>query len=132
MLANGQVEGDVQKECTIYVRNLDERVTEKLLEELFSQVFSKLDWQETGNANKLQVGPVVAVVIRGGQQQKSPQESTAATPKFPSRFAFIEFSDSESVLFACEVIDAIELYGQKIKVQPRDNTLQVEHLGNFY
>jgi RNA recognition motif-containing protein len=41
------------------------------------------------------------------------------------RFAFVEFSDVESVIFACKLMDGIELFGRKIKVQPRDNTTQV-------
>ncbi|KAL3119142.1 hypothetical protein niasHT_003925 [Heterodera trifolii] len=99
---------NMQQECTVYLRNLDGKVTEKLLEELF-----------------VQVGPVNFVTIRDSQQQHKGPHSADTTPKTSgNRYAFVEFADVESVLFACEVMDAVEIYGQKLKVQPRDNTLQ--------
>ena len=41
------------------------------------------------------------------------------------RYAFVEFTDVETVLFACKIMDGIELYKMKIKVMPRDGSRQV-------
>ena len=43
------------------------------------------------------------------------------------RYAFVEFRDPESVLFAVEMLDELTLFGRPIRVSPRDNTQQVGH-----
>lgn len=42
------------------------------------------------------------------------------------RFAFIIFNDSESVIFACQCLDKIELYNMGIRVLPRAGSEQAE------
>ncbi|KAI1715269.1 RNA recognition motif domain-containing protein [Ditylenchus destructor] len=94
-------------ERTVYVSNLHENVTKEILEELFTQV-----------------GSLVKVFLKGGDTA-TPTDSSKPTP--PSRkFAFVEFQDLESVIFAVEMLDDIALYGKSIKVLPRDGTVQAE------
>lgn len=38
------------------------------------------------------------------------------------KYSFVEFSDDESVLFACEMMDGTELYSKAIVVKPRSKT----------
>uniref|UniRef100_A0A914KU66 RRM domain-containing protein n=1 Tax=Meloidogyne incognita TaxID=6306 RepID=A0A914KU66_MELIC len=94
-----------QYERTLYVCNFDEKVDDKLLEEIF-----------------VQAGPIESVTIR----EKVEKTSSAGKSPERFRFAFVEFSHVESVLFACKIMDAIELYGRKLKVTPRDSTKQKE------
>ena len=74
------------------------------------------------------MGTVVSVFLKvnkppaNGEQQNAEHQN--AQPNRPN-FAFIEFQDEESVLFAVEMLDEIELYGKKITVIPRDRTNQV-------
>ncbi|KAL7077505.1 hypothetical protein ACQ4LE_003360 [Meloidogyne hapla] len=99
------MEDNDQYERTLYVCNFDERVDNKLLEEIF-----------------IQAGPIESVTVR----EKLEKVSSAGRSPERFRFAFIEFSHVESVLFACKIMDAIELFGRKLKVTPRDNTKQKE------
>jgi RNA recognition motif-containing protein len=66
-------------------------------------------------------GPIESVTVR----EKSEKVSLPGKSPEKFRFAFVEFSHVDSVLFACKILDAIELYGKKLKVTPRDNTKQV-------
>jgi len=114
---------DNLNERTVWVSNLDERVTEELLKELF-----------------IQMGPVESVTIRGppgsaplnstgggktaedGDGTPKSRQQSAASGSNVIRFAFIEFSDESSVLFACEMMDHTALFGKRIRVKPRERT----------
>ncbi|KAI1700849.1 RNA recognition motif domain-containing protein [Ditylenchus destructor] len=95
-------------ERTVYVSNLHEKVTKEILEELFTQV-----------------GSLVKVFLKGGDTA-TPTDSSKPTPPARPKFAFVEFQDVESVIFAVEMLDDIALYGKNIKVLPRDGTVQAE------
>uniref|UniRef100_A0A915CXD3 RRM domain-containing protein n=1 Tax=Ditylenchus dipsaci TaxID=166011 RepID=A0A915CXD3_9BILA len=99
--------GGDSDERTVYVRNLDDRVTKEILEELF-----------------VQVGTVASVFLKDTKPAAS--EETPQPKNMPNRgnFAFIEFQDEETVLFAVEMMDDIELFGKRITVAPRDRTEQ--------
>ena len=78
-------------ECSIFVANLDSRVSEEILWELF-----------------LQAGPVKSVHIpidkESGKQRN---------------FAFIEFSSSIAAHYAWELLDGIKLYNCPLTVRPQ-------------
>ena len=78
-------------ECSIFVANLDSRISEDILWELF-----------------LQAGPVKSVHIpidkESGKQRN---------------FAFIEFSSSISAHYAWELLDGIKLYNCTLAVRPQ-------------
>lgn len=63
------------------------------------------------------MGTVVKVIIK---ESRPVPNST-----FKNKFAFVEFQEIESVLFAVEMLDDIALFGKKITVAPRDKTEQV-------
>ncbi|EDO35243.1 predicted protein, partial [Nematostella vectensis] len=81
------------KDCSVFVGNLDSRVTEEILWELF-----------------LQAGPLENVRIptdKNTGQQRS--------------FGFVEFSSPVSVHYASELLDGIRLYDRAINVKPQSN-----------
>ncbi|VDN21320.1 unnamed protein product [Gongylonema pulchrum] len=84
-------------ERTCYVSNLDEKVTQELLTELF-----------------IQAGPLDRVILR--------ENGTTASPH---RYALAIFLHEVSVPFACDVMDRIALFGKAISVQPKQGTSQV-------
>ncbi|KAL3982352.1 RNA recognition motif family protein [Acanthocheilonema viteae] len=87
-------------ERTCYVCSLHENVTEELLKELFSQV-----------------GPLDTIILRTSNNRDS--NST-------HRYALIVFKHEVSVLFACEMLDRIELFNKKISVRPKQGTQQAQ------
>uniref|UniRef100_A0A7E4VNQ6 RRM domain-containing protein n=1 Tax=Panagrellus redivivus TaxID=6233 RepID=A0A7E4VNQ6_PANRE len=80
-------------ERTLFVTNFTEKVDKNLLYELF-----------------LQMGPIYEVTVKTNSENN----------QVP--FAFIEFEDEESVIFACEMMDGLRLYGRKLVVKPRGGT----------
>jgi RNA recognition motif-containing protein len=77
------------EERTLYVTNLDKKVTKELLHEIFTQA-----------------GPVESVSVINGA----------------TTYAFVQFEDEESVLFAIKLMDGLKLYHTPICVRPRANT----------
>uniref|UniRef100_A0AC35GEK1 RRM domain-containing protein n=1 Tax=Panagrolaimus sp. PS1159 TaxID=55785 RepID=A0AC35GEK1_9BILA len=77
------------EERTLYVTNLDEKVTKELLHEIFTQA-----------------GPVESVSVINGA----------------TIYAFVQFEDEESVLYAIKLMDGLKLYQTPICVRPRANT----------
>lgn len=63
------------------------------------------------------MGAVESIIIK---ESKSIPNSASN-----NKFAFVEFKDIESVLFAVEMLDEILLFNRKITVAPRTNTEQV-------
>uniref|UniRef100_A0A914QSK7 RRM domain-containing protein n=1 Tax=Panagrolaimus davidi TaxID=227884 RepID=A0A914QSK7_9BILA len=79
------------EERTLYVTNLDEKVTKELLHEIFTQA-----------------GPVESVSVINGV----------------TTYAFVQFEDEDSVLFAIKLMDGLKLYDTPICVRPRANTVK--------
>lgn len=77
-------------DCSVFLGNLDQRVTEELLWELL-----------------LQAGPVKSVRI--------PCDKETGKPK---AFGFVEFSSSTSAHYACELLDGIKLFDRPLTVRP--------------
>ena len=74
---------------TVFVGNLDARVTESVLAELFTQC-----------------GPIDDVLI-------------PSDPRGLSKgFAFVDYCDECAVGYACELLDGIALYGRILRVRP--------------
>ncbi|XP_031559178.1 RNA-binding protein 7-like [Actinia tenebrosa] len=80
------------RECSVYVGNLEKRVTEEIMWELF-----------------LQAGPVDRVSI--------PKDKDTGIQR---SFGFVEFSSPVSVTYASELINGLCLYGQSIVVKPQN------------
>uniref|UniRef100_A0A0N5CCW2 RRM domain-containing protein n=1 Tax=Strongyloides papillosus TaxID=174720 RepID=A0A0N5CCW2_STREA len=80
---------------TIYVRNLDTKVTKEILWELFSQV---------GNV----------------QQVFLPQIDK---DKNEPPYALITFKTIHSPIFASEIMNGVSLYGRQISVQPKGKSM---------
>jgi splicing factor 3B subunit 4 len=78
----------LMKENTLYVGNLDEKVTEALLWELM-----------------IQAGPVASVHV--------PRDRVTSLHQ---GFGFVEFGDEESAEYALKVMNLIKLYGKPIRV----------------
>lgn len=76
------------QEATIYVGNLDEKVTEAILWELM-----------------VQVGPVVHVYIPRDRINQTHQG-----------FGFVEFQSEQDADYACRIMNLIKLYSKPIKV----------------
>ncbi|CAD6185764.1 unnamed protein product [Caenorhabditis auriculariae] len=83
-------------ERTCYVASFNDKVTDDLLEELFTQV-----------------GPLKKIKVL---KQKDSE----------IRFALVEFEDEESVQFAIETLDGIKLFNLPLTVKPRSKTKQEE------
>ncbi|PNJ75889.1 RBM7 isoform 6 [Pongo abelii] len=75
---------------TLFVGNLETKVTEELLFELFHQA-----------------GPVIKVKIPKDKDGK------------PKQFAFVNFKHEVSVPYAMNLLNGIKLYGRPIKIQFR-------------
>ncbi|XP_036598211.1 RNA-binding protein 7-like [Trichosurus vulpecula] len=73
---------------TLFVGNLDVKVTEELLFELFHQA-----------------GPVIKVKIPKGKDDK------------PKQFAFVNFKHEVSVPYGMNLLNGIKLFGRPIKIQ---------------
>nr|XP_055212498.1 RNA-binding protein 7 isoform X4 [Gorilla gorilla gorilla] len=96
---------------TLFVGNLETKVTEELLFELFHQA-----------------GPVIKVKIPKDKDGK------------PKQFAFVNFKHEVSVPYAMNLLNGIKLYGRPIKIQfrsgsshaPQDVSLSYpqHHVGN--
>lgn len=69
------------------------------------------------------MGSVVNVSLK--EARNNNQTPLNQTPRNNNKYAFVEFQDVESVLFAVEMLDDILLFGKRIVVSPRDNTEQV-------
>ncbi|XP_078054989.1 RNA-binding protein 7-like isoform X2 [Mustelus asterias] len=93
------VSNDADK--TLFIGNLDQRVTEELLFELF-----------------LQAGPLLAVKIPKDKDGKSKQ------------FAFVHFKHVESVHYGKDLLNGIQLYGKAIKIQFRSGSVHESREGN--
>ncbi|NXX19060.1 RBM7 protein, partial [Podargus strigoides] len=78
---------------TLFVGNLDPRVTEELIFELFHQA-----------------GPVIKVKI--------PKDKDGR----PKQFAFVNFKHEESVPYGLSLLNGIKLYGRPIKIQFRSGS----------
>jgi len=78
--------------CTIFVRNVETRVTEEILWELF-----------------LQAGPLRNVKI--------PTDRTTGEPR---GFAFVTYKDEVTVPYACELFNSIKLFKKSIYCNPSD------------
>ncbi|XP_038634768.1 RNA-binding protein 7 [Scyliorhinus canicula] len=93
------VSSDADK--TLFVGNLDQRVTEELLFELF-----------------LQAGPLLAVKIPKDKDGKSKQ------------FAFVHFKHVESVHYGKDLLNGIQLHGKAIKIQFRSGSIHESREGS--
>ncbi|CEF67579.1 RNA recognition motif domain and Nucleotide-binding, alpha-beta plait domain-containing protein [Strongyloides ratti] len=80
---------------TIYVRNLDSKVTKEILWELFSQV---------GNVQDVFLPPL----------DKDKNEA---------QYALVSFKTIHSPIFASEMMNGISLYGKQITVQPKGKSM---------
>lgn len=69
------------------------------------------------------MGNIVSVILK---ESKNLNEVSNSAGGRSNKFAFVEFQDVESVLFAVEMLDDIVLFGKRILVAPRDNTKQVK------
>ncbi|XP_035201995.1 RNA-binding protein 7 [Oxyura jamaicensis] len=86
---------------TLFVGNLDPRVTEELIFELFHQA-----------------GPVIKVKIPKDRDGKQKQ------------FAFVNFKHEESVPYGMSLLNGIKLYGRPIKIQFRSGSSHASQDGN--
>ncbi|NXV80035.1 RBM7 protein, partial [Atlantisia rogersi] len=86
---------------TLFVGNLDPKVTEELIFELFHQA-----------------GPVVKVKI--------PKDKDGR----PKQFAFVNFKHEESVPYGLSLLNGIKLYGRPIKIQFRAGSSHASLDGN--
>ncbi|XP_060702693.1 RNA-binding protein 7-like isoform X2 [Hemiscyllium ocellatum] len=88
-------------DTTLFIGNLDQRVTEELLFELF-----------------LQSGPLLAVKIPKDKDGKSKQ------------YAFVHFKHVESVHYGKNLLNGIQLYGKAIKIQFRSGSVHESREGS--
>ncbi|XP_053125813.1 RNA-binding protein 7 isoform X2 [Hemicordylus capensis] len=86
---------------TLFVGNLEPKVTEELLFELFHQA-----------------GPVVKVKIPKDRDGK------------PKQFAFINFKHEESVPYGMSLLNGIKLFGRPLKIQFRSGSSHTSQEGN--
>ncbi|NXX95455.1 RBM7 protein, partial [Centropus bengalensis] len=86
---------------TLFVGNLDPRVTEELIFELFHQA-----------------GPVIKVKIPKDRDGR------------PKQFAFVNFKHEESVPYGLSLLNGIKLYGRPIKIQFRSGSSHASQDGN--
>ncbi|XP_053942953.1 RNA-binding protein 7 [Cuculus canorus] len=86
---------------TLFVGNLDPRVTEELIFELFHQA-----------------GPVIKVKIPKDRDGR------------PKQFAFVNFKHEESVPYGLSLLNGIKLYGRPIKIQFRAGSSHASQDGN--
>ncbi|XP_042656339.1 RNA-binding protein 7 [Tyto alba] len=86
---------------TLFVGNLDPKVTEELIFELFHQA-----------------GPVVKVKIPKDRDGR------------PKQFAFVNFKHEESVPYGLSLLNGIKLYGRPIKIQFRSGSSHASQDGN--
>uniref|UniRef100_A0A7M4EWE7 RNA-binding protein 7 n=1 Tax=Crocodylus porosus TaxID=8502 RepID=A0A7M4EWE7_CROPO len=82
---------------TLFVGNLDPRVTEELVFELFHQA-----------------GPVIKVKIPKDRDGK------------PKQFAFVNFKHEESVPYGMSLLNGIKLFGRPIKIQFRSGIREIK------
>ncbi|XP_067166228.1 RNA-binding protein 7 [Apteryx mantelli] len=87
---------------TLFVGNLDPKVTEELIFELFHQA-----------------GPVIKVKIPKDRDGK------------PKQFAFVNFKHEESVPYGMSLLNGIKLFGRPIKIQFRSGSSHASHEGNL-
>ncbi|XP_027622815.1 RNA-binding protein 7 isoform X4 [Tupaia chinensis] len=83
---------------TLFVGNLETKVTEELLFELFHQA-----------------GPVIKVKIPKDKDGK------------PKQFAFVNFKHEVSVPYAMNLLNGIKLFGRPIKIQFRSGSSHASH-----
>ncbi|XP_048203356.1 RNA-binding protein 7-like [Perognathus longimembris pacificus] len=83
----------VEADRTLFVGNLETKVTEELLFELFHQA-----------------GPVIKVKIPKDKDGK------------PKQFAFVNFKHELSVPYAMNLLNGIKLFGRPIKIQFRSGS----------
>lgn len=96
---------DRNQEATIYVANLDERCTDDLLWELFTQV-----------------GPVVHVYI--------PKDRIAHTQ---SGYGFVEFQNEPDADYAVNIMSGVKLFTKPLKINKASQNKQVFDIGaNLY
>ncbi|XP_065711563.1 RNA-binding protein 7 isoform X2 [Patagioenas fasciata] len=86
---------------TLFVGNLDPKVTEELIFELFHQA-----------------GPVVKVKIPRDRDGR------------PKQFAFVNFKHEESVPYGLSLLNGIKLYGRPMKIQFRSGSSHASQDGN--
>ncbi|XP_072740691.1 RNA-binding protein 7 [Ciconia boyciana] len=86
---------------TLFVGNLDPKVTEELIFELFHQA-----------------GPVIKVKIPKDRDGR------------PKQFAFVNFKHEESVPYGLSLLNGIKLYGRPIKIQFRSGSSHASQDGN--
>ncbi|XP_054854550.1 RNA-binding protein 7 [Eublepharis macularius] len=86
---------------TLFVGNLDSRVTEELLFELFHQA-----------------GPVIKVKIPKDRDGK------------PKLFAFVNFKHEESVPYGMSLLNGIKLFGRPLKIQFRSGSSHASQDGS--
>ncbi|XP_002162311.1 RNA-binding protein 7 isoform X1 [Hydra vulgaris] len=90
-------------ECTVFVSNIESRVTEELLWELF-----------------LQAGPLKNVHI--------PIDRSSGKSK---TFAFVTYSDISAVAFSCELFNTLKLFNRPIYCKPsKDGKAPVKSISN--
>ncbi|KFV74809.1 RNA-binding protein 7, partial [Dryobates pubescens] len=86
---------------TLFVGNLDPKVTEELIFELFHQA-----------------GPVIKVKIPKDRDGR------------PKQFAFVNFKHEESVPYGLSLLNGIKLFGRPIKIQFRSGSSHVSQDGS--
>ncbi|KAE9551347.1 hypothetical protein FO519_005429 [Halicephalobus sp. NKZ332] len=108
------------KEFTVFVGNLNEKVTKDLLFEIF-----------------LQMGPIVncaiidpSRILNSKNNEKNDandlEELEKVDAEKPYRYGFVVFEHSDSVLFACKMLKDVHLYGDRLTVRPRNRIEQKE------
>uniref|UniRef100_A0AC35TKI3 RRM domain-containing protein n=1 Tax=Rhabditophanes sp. KR3021 TaxID=114890 RepID=A0AC35TKI3_9BILA len=88
---------------TIYVRNLDIRVTKNLLWELFSQIGVVQD---------------VFMPVVAADAKENP-------------FALVRFKTLHTPIYACEMMDGVELFGRAISINPKGKCMHTELYTNL-
>ena len=93
------------QDCTLYIGNIDQKVNENILWELF-----------------IQCGPVVSVTIPKDKITKANQG-----------FAFLEFRNESDCDYAIKIMNLIKLYGKPIKLNKASTDKRTMNVGaNIY
>lgn len=119
---------DYDKEFTVFVGNLNEKVTKDLLFEIFLQV--RLFLFNFDLFHLFQMGPIIHCAIvdpnrnLNNKNNAEDLEKTHENEKY-FRYGFVVFEHADSVLFACKMLKDVCLYGDKLMVRPRSRIEQV-------
>lgn len=71
------------------------------------------------------MGPLENVKIVEPVEKSDDDKDTSVDKVEPFRYAFVEYADECSVLFACEMLQDVVLFGKRISIKPRSDTKNV-------